>query len=572
MTTKSTKALWGAAALAIGVSACTGDLGGAAERDVDQAAAALPTTSEEAVSAVGVQIALERFAAFPDGQAATLAAGNVRLARTTLCFVPHVNTFEDGSIVPWEADWIVESLAWQGVTLLPALIGCTPEYRAAAIPPSQLGLWQSFAFSIARRYGPDGAFWSERPDVPYAPIRAWEVWNEPNLEPFWGGEPQPRRYRRILRHARIGLRQADPRARVVLGGLFAGGGSWDGFLRDVLHGRDAEAERRNGCLFDAVAIHPYGNRVDDAIDKVRAAHQLLEERGLTGKDPAEDAQLWITELGWAVPDPCWPWCKQANGEQCGELEDFTAHDEGAQAERVTKVVAALDDKRGAWRLGPLVWYMLEDLAAQPKWDHYAGLFAGSWAAGAPRPAWWRLHDAAVQHGPVALAPVRCPDPDGSLAKGFEEDERIDGMLDDENVVGVHRAWSQAQMNHLYATNAADLADHPSYTVEAYDYFRLFRAPGDALAPLYRCKIDDSGWKLLTSDAGCEGSPGAVNQGLLGYMVVSGLVEPPPLVPLYRLFHPDVRNHFFTTNDEERYHATTIGYRDEGLVGWVMPGG
>ncbi|EJD46232.1 hypothetical protein AURDEDRAFT_34421, partial [Auricularia subglabra TFB-10046 SS5] len=42
-----------------------------------------------------------------------------------------------------------------------------------------------------------------------------------------------------------------------------------------------------------------------------------------------------------------------------------------------------------------------------------------------------------------------------------------------------------------------------------------------------------------------------------------------LVPFYRLFNGDVQDHFYTTDEAERANAITrLGFKDEGLTGWV----
>ena len=50
--------------------------------------------------------------------------------------------------------------------------------------PWQRSAWATFLRDGAERYGPDGSFWVEHPDVPYLPIRTWEIWNEENIVTF----------------------------------------------------------------------------------------------------------------------------------------------------------------------------------------------------------------------------------------------------------------------------------------------------------------------------------------------------------------------------------------------------
>lgn len=57
-------------------------------------------------------------------------------------------------------------------------------------------------------------------------ITHWEVWNEPNLEKFWRGTPDPEAYGRLLRTTADALRAVDPEIQVV-GGAISGCGRKD---------------------------------------------------------------------------------------------------------------------------------------------------------------------------------------------------------------------------------------------------------------------------------------------------------------------------------------------------------
>ena len=74
---------------------------------------------------------------------------------------------------------------------------------------------------LVQRYGPQGAFWSERPDVPRRPLRDWQIWNEPHFDFYWytpEGSWAPE-YVELLKAARRAIKSADPSARVVLAGF-----------------------------------------------------------------------------------------------------------------------------------------------------------------------------------------------------------------------------------------------------------------------------------------------------------------------------------------------------------------
>ena len=43
-----------------------------------------------------------------------------------------------------------------------------------------------------------------------------------------------------------------------------------------------------------------------------------------------------------------------------------------------------------------------------------------------------------------------------------------------------------------------------------------------------------------------------------------------LLPFYRLYHPTLKSHFYTSNENEKYFALSLGYQDEGLLGYLSP--
>ena len=58
-------------------------------------------------------------------------------------------------------------------------------------PPRRYTDLGEFAL-LARRYGPGGSFWDRHPRLPRLPVRAWQVWNEPNLPVFGRRDPTRR--------------------------------------------------------------------------------------------------------------------------------------------------------------------------------------------------------------------------------------------------------------------------------------------------------------------------------------------------------------------------------------------
>ncbi len=84
-------------------------------------------------------------------------------------------------------------------------------------------------------------------------VHTYEVWNEPNLAGFWKPVADPVRYTELLKAAYLAIKQADPLATVVSGGLapaLTSGGDID--AREF-----AQAMYANGAqgYFDALGHH-----------------------------------------------------------------------------------------------------------------------------------------------------------------------------------------------------------------------------------------------------------------------------------------------------------------------------
>ncbi|RRR70396.1 MAG: glycosyl hydrolase [Candidatus Viridilinea halotolerans] len=116
-------------------------------------------------------------------------------------------------------------------------------------------------------------------------VKHWEIWNEPDHPYFWRPNPDVAAYTRMLIQTAAMIREVDPEAKILLGGI----NPYDTtFLRGV-------AEYGGWNSFDILAIHPYVNpyspehgNLAAAADGVRA---LMSRYG--------QKPIWATEVGWA---------------------------------------------------------------------------------------------------------------------------------------------------------------------------------------------------------------------------------------------------------------------------------
>ena len=327
-----------------------------------------------------------------------MRAGGVRTFRWSIMWAS-VQSRVDSPLDWARTDQIVAELARNGIEPLPVLFG-SPCFAvtcrggdpgtARAEPPTETPAarhgWARFVGEAVRRYGRGGSFWSERPSVPYRPIEAWQVWNEQNVPQFYRPAPSPQGYSELLGISSRAIREADPRATVVLGGM-----------PGRVHQRKAIAGQRfldelyrigAASSFDVVAVHPYSQRLPGVRAQVAALRDVVERHGRS-RTP-----IWVTELGWGVAtDP--------------KQRFFETRD--GQARMLTRSFSLLASKREPWNVERILWYAWRDpRPGQPAcdWCRTAGLID---AAGNPRPSWSAF---AELSGGTPARPFELRDDDG----------------------------------------------------------------------------------------------------------------------------------------------------------------
>jgi hypothetical protein len=190
--------------------------------------------------------------------------------------------------------------------------------------------YAAFATGLVARYGPRGSLWAEHPEVAARPVRAWQVWNEPNLAVYWAEQPFMRGYAGLLNAAHAAIKHADPGATVVMAGL--ANFSWRDLSRLFAKGG---AKLR----FDVAAVHPFSGRPSNAVKIVRLNRDVLNRNGAKAKP------IWLTELTWS----------SAKGRKKNLTKDWETTEAG-QALRLTQVYRLLVRDRRALRLERVYWY------------------------------------------------------------------------------------------------------------------------------------------------------------------------------------------------------------------------
>jgi hypothetical protein len=258
-----------------------------------------------------------------------------------------------------------------------SLLGGAPSWRSTApssgakpgaYPPADPSQFAYFASQMVKRYGPGGSFWRENPSVPYYPIRAWQVWNEPNLAFTWEPQPNIPAYVQLLKATYEAIKQVDPGATVVTAGMPFFGPSDETSFISAMYRAGARG------YFDALAIHAYSATVAQAMQRLWTARKVMDRFG-DRKKP-----LWVTEFGWAGGDP----------------DGFITNPVG-QRRNLANFLRLVQFSRRRLQLREVMWYGWQDSfwAPGPKswWEFHVGLFTTQLR---PKPAFAALSKAAAQ--------------------------------------------------------------------------------------------------------------------------------------------------------------------------------
>jgi hypothetical protein len=195
-------------------------------------------------------------------------------------------------------DGIVQGLAEHGLRWLPIVgysttwAGVTPGDTNSAVAPNHISDFAAFAAALANRYGPGGTFWQNHDYLPQVPVTEYEIWNEENSTVFWHQQAgNAEQYADLFMAARSAIRNEDPNARVIVGGLALGNPPT--VTDEVDFVRRMYAHRPDMAV-DGVALHPYQATVRDTYMRIARFRQGLNQ--IVGPSmPIE-----ITEVGWAT--------------------------------------------------------------------------------------------------------------------------------------------------------------------------------------------------------------------------------------------------------------------------------
>jgi hypothetical protein len=279
-------------------------------------------------------------------------------------------------------DRLAATAARQGASLLLVVASCPSwacdDISGPPVTPDGLAGHHDFVRAAVARYGHNGSFWREHPELPYAPVADWQVWNEVNSREFWKPGPDAAAYARFLHDDAGVIRAADPAATVVLSGLTNYGQIP---LADYLRQLYAQPGFRDS--FDVVALHAYAGDTRAVGGLLDSAHRVMSEAGDGGRP------TWITEMGWGTSTPTF---------QAPTTPE-------RQAELLRSSYDMLIGCRARWNLDRAYWFAYRDIQPGPGQQDYAGNHTGLLdTAGRQKPAW----NAMLEYGEGRPLPGGCP--------------------------------------------------------------------------------------------------------------------------------------------------------------------
>lgn len=184
-------------------------------------------------------------------------------------------------------------------------------------PPDNLDEFADYCGALAERY--------------QGRIRAYQIWNEPNLDREWGNRPpDAAAYVELLAVCSNAIREADPNAIIISAGLSPTGTHDESAHRDDLY---LQAMYDNGFqqYVDVVGVHAPGfsdvaygpdDAERDGNGRWATFRRVEDLRKIMVRNGDAATQMAILEMGWTIADenhPDYQWFAVTEAEQEARL-------------------------------------------------------------------------------------------------------------------------------------------------------------------------------------------------------------------------------------------------------------
>jgi len=235
-------------------------------------------------------------------------------------------------------DGVVGRAALRNQDVLPIVFYAPPWARAYrrrfTSPPKNRSDYVTYLAALVERYGPEGTFWTDHPELPKHPLRQWQIWNEPHLPAYWDApENGPygylRNYPLLLRSSYNIVKSLDPGAKIVLAGITQR--AWEEI--ELLYQHAIKP------YFDVAALQIFPQTVKRAVKATRFFRDAMKTRGDGRK------QIYLTEITWPA----------SKGKTQGIKYQRQETPRG-MATKLSQMYRAMVLRRRALGVGKVFWY------------------------------------------------------------------------------------------------------------------------------------------------------------------------------------------------------------------------
>jgi len=228
-------------------------------------------------------------------------------------------------IFDWSrADQVVDDALRYGFSIM-ARVDHQPDWARSGCsqqgPPNNYQDYADFLFALASRYR--------------GRIRAYVVWNEPNLAVQWCDQsPDPKKYVKLLKKAYQAIKQADPNAMVISAGLAPTGTGPPIAMPDDEYLRKMYQAGVKG-YFDVLGVHGAGYKAPPEMSPDEVAkrpeygghrffcfRRVEDLRAIMVQNGDGDKQVAVVEFGWTSdprPDSPYHWHAVSEEEKADYL-------------------------------------------------------------------------------------------------------------------------------------------------------------------------------------------------------------------------------------------------------------
>ena len=220
-----------------------------------------------------------------------MASSGVETVRTVFDWSEAQQRGRDSEFDFERTDGVVRRAALRNLDVLPVVM-YSPKWARAyrsrfTSPPKSRSDYVTYLAALVERYGPDGTFWTDHPELPKHPLREWQIWNEPHLPAYWdapekGPYGYAKNYPLLLRASYNIVKSLDPGAKIVLAGITQR--AWEEI--EVLYQRGIKR------YFDVAALQIFPQTVRRSVKAVALYRDALNRRGDRRKP------IYITEITW----------------------------------------------------------------------------------------------------------------------------------------------------------------------------------------------------------------------------------------------------------------------------------